>query len=229
MGLRRLRPVSSALFFLSLAAVQAQAQPAPDKVSESPSRGLPTGPQTPLHGLVPGAGATPGFILTVESPVTQCSRDAVRAADGLMTASDALVTCTEAITSPALTTHELAGTLVNRGVLLMVMRAPQDAKVDFDRALALEPTLAEALVNRGAILVAEGKPREALADLDRGIALQPQRPERAYYHRGLAREDLKDLRGAYADYKAAEALKPGWEPVIAELSRFQVSPTAPGK
>jgi hypothetical protein len=38
----------------------------------------------------------------------------------------------------------------------------------------------------------------------------------------MAREDLNDVRGAYADYKQAEALKPGWEAVQAELNRFQV-------
>jgi tetratricopeptide (TPR) repeat protein len=183
---------------------------------------LPRGPETPIHGLVPGAGPTPGITLIVESPVTKCSRDAVRAADGLMTPSEAVVTCTEAITSPESSRLDLASTLVNRGVLLMTMSELREAKADFDRALRIDPELAEALVNRGMILLAEGKPREALADLDRGIALQPEHPERAYYRRGQAREDLNDLKGAYADYKTADALKPGWEPVAIELSRFKV-------
>jgi tetratricopeptide (TPR) repeat protein len=187
-----------------------------------PSGDLPTGPETPLHGLVPGAGSTTGVIVVVESPAVKCSRDAARAADGLMTPSDAVRTCNEAIASPATASHDLARTLVNRGVLLLTMRQAQEAKSDFQRALIVEPQLADALVNRGLVLLGEGKPREALADLDRGIALGPERPERAYYHRGQAREDLKDFKGAYADYKAAEALKPGWEPVMAELSRFRL-------
>jgi tetratricopeptide (TPR) repeat protein len=106
----------------------------------------------------------------------------------------------------------------------MTMSELAEAKADFNRALEIQPSLAEALVNRGIILLTEGKPREALADLDRGIALQPGHPERAYYHRGQAREDLHDLKGAYADYKAAEALKPGWQPVAIELARFRVTP-----
>lgn len=206
--------VCLAALVLALSSLQAQAQ--------TSDGALPRGPKAPLHGLVPGAGSTPGVTVVLESPVTRCWRDAVRAADGLMTPKDAVVTCTEAITSPDVAPLELAGTLVNRGVLLMTMAEQRQAKADFNQALEIQPDLAEALVNRGAILLAEGDPRAALADLDRGIALQPGHPERAYYHRGMAREDLKDIKGAYADYKAAEALKPGWEPVAVELSRFKV-------
>lgn len=183
---------------------------------------LPLEARSVVGEVVPGVGATPGVILQVDSPAAKCSRDAAKAADQLMTPNDALVTCNEAITSGIISTEDLAGTLVNRGVLLMTMLQPQDAKRDFDRALEIQPLHAEALVNRGAVLVGEGKVQEALADLDRGIALGPERPERAYYTRAQVREDLKDVRGAYADYKTAEALKPGWEPVAVELSRFQI-------
>jgi tetratricopeptide (TPR) repeat protein len=220
--------VCFASIIFSLCASQVCAQMGGDRAatSELSASGLPNGPQEPIHGLVPGAGPTPGVIISAESPATQCSRDAARAADGLMTANDAVASCNAAITSPVLTRQDLAGTFVNRGVLLLTMSEPRDAMADFDRALALEPDLAEAFVNRAIILLAEGKPQAALADLDRGIALQPGHPERAYYHRGLAREDLKDFKGAYADYKAADALKPGWEPVAAELNRFKVRTSA---
>ncbi|HTI66276.1 MAG TPA: tetratricopeptide repeat protein [Caulobacteraceae bacterium] len=143
-----------------------------------------------------------------------------------MAPTDAILSCNEAITSGVVTTPDMASTLVNRGVLLMRMDQPQDAKRDFEQALVLAPMLPEALVNRGGILLEEGKPQEALTDLDRGIALGPEHPERAYYTRAMAREDLKDLKGAYADYKAAEALRPGWEPVVTQLSRFQVQARA---
>ena len=219
--------VCFAALLLSLCATPTLAQ-APADDSSASAGDLPRGPKAPIHGLVPGAGPTPGLILVMESPVTRCSQNAVRAADGLMTPSEAILSCNEAITGPDILRRDLAGTLVNRGVLLMTMAELGEAKADFNKALELEPSLAEALVNRGAILLSEGRPREALADLDRGIELQPGHPERAYYHRGQAREDLHDLKGAYADYKAAEALKPGWEPVAVELARFKVSP-APAK
>jgi tetratricopeptide (TPR) repeat protein len=184
--------------------------------------GLPMGPDTPVRGVVPGVGPTPGLVLLADNPAIKCSRDAIRAADGLMAPQDAIGACNDAIVSGVIAQPELAGTLVNRGVLLMTMLQPQDAKADFNRALQIEPSQAEALVNRGSILLGEGKPQEALADLNLGIALGPAWPERAYYTRGLVREDLKDIRGAYADYKMAQALKPGWQPVISELSRFRV-------
>lgn len=203
----------------ALAQSQTSAEPARGAASED----LPLGPENVArHGVVPGVGPTPGMILTVETPAAKCSRDAVKAADGLMTPMDAIATCNEAITSGAVPPPDMASTLVNRGVLLMTMEQPRDAKRDFEAALNYDPEHPEALVNRGAILLTEGKPKEALADLDRGIALGPERPERAFLSRAMAREDLKDVRGAYADYKQAEALKPGWAPVLNELSRFQV-------
>jgi tetratricopeptide (TPR) repeat protein len=151
-----------------------------------------------------------------------CAKSAARAADGLMAASDAIATCNEAIVSGVVDRDDMAATFVNRGVLLMTMQRPAEAKQDFDRALEVNPDTAEALVNRGAILLAQGKAGEAVADLDRGIALGPERPERAYYQRAMARETLKDIKGAYADYKMADSLRPGWEPVVAELARFKV-------
>jgi tetratricopeptide (TPR) repeat protein len=168
--------VCFAALLLSLCATPTLAQTPPD---DSPAGDLPRGPKAPIHGLVPGAGATPGLILVMDSPVTRCSQNAVRAADGLMTPSEAIVSCNEAITGPDILRRDLASTLVNRGVLLMTMSELGEAKADFNKALELEPSLAEALVNRGAILLAEGKPREALADLDRGIELQPGHPEPA--------------------------------------------------
>jgi tetratricopeptide (TPR) repeat protein len=183
---------------------------------------LPRAADPPVHGVVPGVGPTPGVILEVDTPAAQCSRNATAAAEGRMTPGDAIGVCNEAILSGVTPPEQVAGVLVNRGVLLMTLNRSADALQDFDHVLATAPDHAEALVNRGAILLSEGKSREALADLDRGIALGPERPERAYFTRGMAREDLKDVRGAYADYKMAETLSPGWPPVVEELSRFKV-------
>lgn len=209
---------------LGLAPLHALAQvaPAPPGAPSVDAGELPAGPEPVVHGVVPGVGPTPGVILTVDTPAMKCSRDATKAADGLMAPQDAVETCNAAITSGVGPKEDLAGSLVNRGVLLMTMLQPQNAKEDFNRALEINSEQAEALVNRGAILLSEGNLQQALADLDRGIALGPERPERAYYTRGIAREDAKDIRGAYQDYKMAETLKPGWAPVVQELSRFRV-------
>jgi tetratricopeptide (TPR) repeat protein len=222
-----MRTIASSVLALGLALgpmhALAQVAPAPaDAPSTSAPYDLPAGPEPLVRGVVPGIGPTPGVILTADTPAAKCSRDATKAADGLMAPQDAVETCNAAIVSGIGPTEDLVGSLVNRGVLLMTMLQPQHAKEDFNRALAVDSEQAEALVNRGAILLSEGDVQQALADLNRGIALGPERPERAYYTRAVAREDAKDIRGAYEDYKTAEALKPGWELVVQELSRFRV-------
>jgi len=172
--------------------------------------------------LVPGVGPTAGVILEVISPRAKCSRDAIKAADGLMAPRDAIVTCNEAITLPSALREDVAGAHVNRGVLLLTMLQADDAKRDFERAIELNPDSAEALANRGSMKVTDGKPAEAVADLDRAIALGTQRPARAYYARALAREDLGYIRGAYEDFVMAQSLEPTWTEPTAQLTRYQV-------
>jgi tetratricopeptide (TPR) repeat protein len=188
----------------------------------------PSAPDLPSEAKVtpfrprPNVGAVPGSTIEMVDLAGDCSKDARKVADGLMAPGDALRVCSDAITSGMIDQERLAGTFVNRGVLLMTMARPDDAKKDMERALTLRPELAEAYVNRGVLLVQAGRAAEALVDLDKGIALGPEEPERAYYNRGLAREDLRDIKGAYADYKMASEIRPGWEPVQTELSRFRV-------
>jgi len=205
---------------LSLALGSASAQPAPMPEALYPD--LPSGVRAPVLGVIPNVGPTPGYVLEAISPRVKCSQDAVRAAEGLMAPRDAVRTCNDAITSPITETSDIAGSHVNRGVLLLSMAQPQDARRDFERALEIDPNLAEALVNRGAMKIAEGRAAEGVADLDRAIALGTERPERAHYHRGLGREDMGDVRGAYDDYRMALTLKPDMVEAEAELSRFQI-------
>ena len=197
--------------------VPAAAQPAGDLYPD-----LPMASETPIRGVVPGVGPTPGYILEVISTRAKCSQDAIRAADGLMAPQDAVRTCNQAIMASGAQGSDLAGTLVNRGVLLMTMLQPEDAKRDFERALQLDPEAAEALANRGAMKISEGQQADGVADLTRAIELGTERPERAYYNRALGREDLGDVRGAYEDYRMAQLLNPNWDAPATQLARFQV-------
>jgi tetratricopeptide (TPR) repeat protein len=199
---------------LAQSASQADAKLYPDLPMNRGATGL---------GVTPGVGPTPGVIIFEGVPPrVRCSQDAIKAADGMMTPQDAVRTCNEAILSTDTAGDDLAGVHVNRGVLLVTMLQSEDAKRDFEQALAINPDLAEALANRGAIRVAEGRSAEGVADLDRAIALGSERPERAYYSRAIGREDLGDLRGAYQDYRMAQTLKPDWDLPATQLSRFQV-------
>jgi tetratricopeptide (TPR) repeat protein len=133
----------------------------------------------------------------------------------------ALAQCNEAL-SEALSQRDRAGTHVNRGIVLMNQRAYDRALADFDTAIALEPGLAEGHINRGAVLLARHDYAGALASIDRGLALTPEEPALAYYNRGIAHEELGEVRAAYNDYRRAAELDPLWDMPRAELTRFRV-------
>lgn len=198
------------------------AAPAAAQSADNAYPDLPMVAEDPGRGVVPGVGPTPGYILEVISTRAKCSQDAIRAADGLMAPQDAVRTCNQAILTSGAQGEDLAGTHVNRGVLLMTMLQSDDAKRDFERALQLDPEAAEALANRGAMKISEGRQADGVADLTRAIELGTERPERAYYNRALGREDLGDVRGAYEDYRMAQMLNPNWTAPVTQLARFQV-------
>jgi tetratricopeptide (TPR) repeat protein len=133
----------------------------------------------------------------------------------------ALDQCTGALTE-GLGTRDRAGTYVNRGIIYMNQGAYQRARADFERAIALAPALAEGHINRGAALLAQNDYDGAIASINRGLELTPEEPARAYYNRGVANEELGNLREAYADYRRASELAPNWDMPRTELTRFRV-------
>jgi tetratricopeptide (TPR) repeat protein len=138
-----------------------------------------------------------------------------------LSSPEALDDCNSAL-SEALNSRNRAGTHVNRGIIFMNRDAYDRALADFDRAIALEPTLAEGHINRGAALLAQHDYAGAIAAIDRGLALDPEDPSRAYYNRAVAHEELGRLRAAYEDYRRAAELAPNWDVPRTELTRFRV-------
>lgn len=136
---------------------------------------------------------------------------------------ESIVLCTRSLDEERLDRRDRAGTLVNRGVMLLRTRDYPAARADFDKAIALEPTLGEAFVNRGVSLMADKAYSEALADIERGLALGVDEPAKAYYNRGLVQESLGDARAAYYDYRKAQDLAPDWLLPARQLKRFTVS------
>lgn len=135
---------------------------------------------------------------------------------------DGIDTCTQALDEGALTVRDRAATLVNRGILYARVDEPQSAITDYDRGIALEPTLGEAYVDRGAALIILKQYDEALQDIDKGIALGANRLQIAYYDRGIVDEALGNVRGAYEDYKKATEIEPDFQLAVSQLSRFKV-------
>lgn len=130
--------------------------------------------------------------------------------------------CTFAVDDEASTTLDRAASYNNRGVLLFDQGKYDEALADFDAALALMDTLADAHINRAYTLVAQKRWAEALASFNRGIELGAPDPARAHFNRGIAHEELGNVRDAYADYKKAAELDPEWQEPQSELQRFNV-------
>lgn len=130
--------------------------------------------------------------------------------------------CTAAMVT-GVSKHDIAGMLVNRGVIYLGYARYGLAIDDFDASIKLDATIGDAYVNRGAALIAQKKYAEGRADIDKGLPLGPDEPQKAYYNRGLADDYLDDEKAAYFDYLKASQLDPDWEAPKNELTRFSVS------
>ncbi|MCX7356835.1 MAG: tetratricopeptide repeat protein [Alphaproteobacteria bacterium] len=133
---------------------------------------------------------------------------------------NAISVCSLALNHDFLTREDRTATLVNRGVLLMRRGLDARALVDFEGAAALNPEFGEAQLMRGIALVQLDRYPEAIDTLTRAIATSPQRPERAYFYRAAAYEEVGNTQAAYADYQRAAELAPGWGSPRTELTRF---------
>jgi tetratricopeptide (TPR) repeat protein len=177
--------------------------------------------------MLVGAGAAGAQVTVFTGSATESFGCSLAAKHGHAT-PETIKGCTLAIENEGLTGRDLAGAHVNRGVLYLVSRRYAAAEADFDTAISIDPGMGEAYINRGATEIAQGQWRIGIADIDRGLPLKPEQPEKAYFNRALAREQLEDLKGAYADYKMAIDLAPTWDLPKDELKRFTVANKAAG-
>lgn len=167
--------------------------------------------------MLPPAGAATASVLIIGGGMANdCSEAVIRGRSD----DDTMRLCTSALEVETLSTGDRARTLVNRGVIQLRRQAYVEARADFDAAGRIEPKLGEVYVNRGAALVAEDRFAEGLDEIDRGLALGVKQPERAYYNRALAHENLGDVKAAYYDFQRAAELDPKWSAPKEELARF---------
>ena len=130
--------------------------------------------------------------------------------------------CTRAIENEAATPEEMAGVYNNRGVLLFDQGRLEEALSDFEEAIRVQDSLAAAHINCGYTLIALQRWADSIAAFDKGIALGPPNPAKAHFNRGIAREELGQVREAYQDYLKASELNPEWAEPKLELGRFTV-------
>lgn len=181
----------------------------------------------PAALVVVVAFAAPDVALAQNDPravtVIGGDRHAQRCIEGVMAgdASDQLVDeCTRALNYPHLTRAGEEQILIDRGVVHMRRHEGDAAIADFDAVMERNAHNAEARVNRGSALVQLGRYGPAIVDLTEALGMGVAEPHKAYYNRGVAREALGDLRGAYEDYNTALQIQPDWGPANAEVARF---------
>ena len=169
--------------------------------------------------LLAGGSASASVLVLGEGLAPACSKAAFKGRSD----KASIETCSRAL-DEALATRDRAGTLVNRGVMLMRGKAYGEAALDFEEAIRLTPELGEAFVNRGVLRMADQDYAGALAEIDKGIQLGVDEPAKAYYNRALAQEGLGDARAAWLDYRKAQSLDPEWDAPARQLVRFKVGP-----
>jgi tetratricopeptide (TPR) repeat protein len=130
--------------------------------------------------------------------------------------------CDLALNHDFLTRQDRAATFINRGVLWMRRNQDRRALADFNDAADLNPNLGEAHLMRGIALVELGRYQEAVDALTRAESAGAERPERIYFYRAAAHEEMGSTRAAYNDYRRAVEAAPDWRPASIELARFQV-------
>lgn len=190
----------------------AAAADAPTSIMPAPSTA-----NTTSAGL---STAASGDVILNGNPQASACQEAAKFGDFNNTGIDE---CSLALGGALLSAHDRAATYTDRGAIHMQHRQFLVAKDDFDAALALDPNLANAYVDRGGTFIALKRYAEAIADIDHGLSLGADQPEKAYYNRAIADENLKDLQTAYADYLKASELAPNWAPPKTDLARFNAT------
>ncbi len=167
------------------------------------------------------AAATPaqGARITIGSTL---ARSCYEAAEALRSDRQTLRTCDMALAEEGLTHHDLTGTHVNRGIVLMLSGNLDMADRDYDRAIELDPNEPEAWLNKGINALKRGNSQLALQFVEKAISMHTRKPAVAFYMRGIAHEDSGNLRAAYADLQMARQLDPSWPLPVVELQRYQV-------
>lgn len=109
-----------------------------------------------------------------------------------------------ALISVAAIAQQTADDYLKRGKELLEKKNYLQAKENFEKAIELNPALAEAYYFRGRVQLDDKK---ADADFTKAIELKPDYPE-AYFHRGLTNDLNSNRAGAMRDYNKAIELNP---------------------
>lgn len=135
---------------------------------------------------------------------------------------ESLNTCDRAFSEEALSKDDELATHVNRGILRMLRDDYDRAYSDFSTAMAMDPNRSEPYLNMAILQLRNNKSADAVPLFSKALELGTELPEVAYYGRGLANEDVGEIKAAYDDLQKAVALKPKWSAPARDLARYQV-------
>ena len=176
-----------------------------------------------MLAAVPAFAVTswPSASLLASGTADSCAAASATAQEGGRATDAALANCSLAV-KYAIHDGARAEVLSNRSVLHYARGEYDAALADNTAALKINDRMAEAIVNRGSIYLVQHRPQAAAANFDRALMFSPTHPEKVYFNRALAREDVGDLNGAYADYAQAAKLAPQWDQPRREMTRFSI-------
>ena len=164
--------------------------------------------------------AASGAVLSVGGPLSKNCYEFALSQD---TRDIGIDSCTRALREEPLDARDRAGTLVNRGILLMMRGRDADADADFDAALRLDQGLPDAWLNKGFLRLRRGDGRAALPLLQSGIDRGARRQALAIFARGVAYEQMGQFSLAYADLKRAHELEPRWSMPSEYLASYHIA------
>ena len=116
--------------------------------------------------------------------------------------------CEAVIASAKATAEMKAIAHTNRGMIMAQANFFVTARSEYDRAIALDPTLAGAYYNRAVLSADVMKDfAAAKADLDKAVRIDPKFAD-AFLQRGVVKATTGDFQGAVADFDEAIGLHP---------------------
>jgi len=101
---------------------------------------------------------------------------------------------------------------VEKANLLMQQEKYQAAFEEYEKAIAIDPTLGEVYKGRGQALIELGRYGDAIADLTHALKIKPGLTD-AYYYRGIAHAQMGNPGNAIADFTASLLEEPE-QPVV---------------
>ncbi len=131
--------------------------------------------------------------------------------------------CKLALRDPNLSKADEAATHVNLGILLMRAKQFKASRVQYDKAIALQPKLSEAYINYAANLIYLGEFQEAIIASNKGIELGTKKMPEALFNRAMAYDNLHKYNEAYSDLKKVLSLRPSWKPALRAIDNYEIS------